>query len=125
MSDRSRRALIVEDEPLVCMMVTDSLEELGFQAIEATTAEQALKLADAEKGTLAFALVDLGLPDMPGEQLLARLQEHHPSLPIIVASGKGGHELASSPEDPRKIVVLPKPYSFEQLRTALTKLTLG
>ncbi len=35
MADDSKRALIVEDEPLICMMAADSLEELGFQTVQA------------------------------------------------------------------------------------------
>lgn len=123
MADQSRRALIVEDEPLICMMAADSLVELGFQTIEAGTAEQALKLADGEKDALAFALVDLGLPDMPGEQLLIELQERHPSLPIIVASGRGTPDLAPSAAQ-ANFIILPKPYSFNDLKSALAQLQL-
>jgi DNA-binding response OmpR family regulator len=123
MADQSRRALIVEDEPLVCMMAADALVELGFQTIEAGTGAQALKLADGESGALAFALVDLGLPDMPGEQLLITLQERHPSLRIIVASGKGKPDLADSSASSR-LIVLPKPYSFEELKSAISQLEL-
>jgi DNA-binding NtrC family response regulator len=124
MPEQSKRALIVEDEPLVCMMAADSLEELGFEAIQANSAQQALKAADGANGSLAFALVDLGLPDMPGEQLLIKLQERHPSLPIIVASGRGNPDLAPSPAQAR-LVIMPKPYSFEELKAAISKLELS
>lgn len=122
MAHHSRRALIVEDEPLICMMAADSLGELGFQTVEAGTAEQALKLAAGEDGAITFALVDLGLPDMPGEELLATLQQRHPSLPIIVASGRGNAELPQAQQD--KLVLMPKPYSFSDLKSALSKLQL-
>lgn len=124
MADDSKRALIVEDEPLVCMMAADALEELGFQTMQAGSAAQALKFAETADGSLAFALVDLGLPDMPGEQLLTTLQERHPSLPIIVASGRGKPDLAPSPALTR-LIILPKPYSFEDLKAAISQLELG
>lgn len=124
MADDSKRALIVEDEPLICMMAADSLEELGFQTVQAGSGAQALKFAESADGALAFALVDLGLPDMPGEQLLTTLQERHPSLPIIVASGKGKPDLAPSAAQAR-LILLPKPYSFEDLKAAISQLELS
>ncbi len=124
MPEQLKQALIVEDEPLICMMAADSLEELGFQVIQAGSAAQAMKLAESSDGLLAFALVDLGLPDMPGEQLLVELHERHPSLPIIVASGKGKPDLAPSPAQ-AKLIIMPKPYSFEDLKAAISQLELG
>ena len=69
-----RYALLVEDELLVAMVAMDALDELGFQVLEAASAARALELAQAHQGTIAFAIVDLGLPDRDGVDLIRRIR---------------------------------------------------
>lgn len=83
----SRKVLLVEDESLVAMMASDSLSELGFDVVEASSARAALDRIGAESAQFEFAVVDLGLPDRPGEELIAEIKMLRPDLPIIVASG--------------------------------------
>ena len=61
----------------------------AFEAIEAPSAAKALQLAEDNKSEIVLALVDLGLPDIPGEELVSQLRTRYPQLPIIVASGRG------------------------------------
>jgi DNA-binding response OmpR family regulator len=121
-SERKRCALLVEDEMLVAMVAVDALDELGFRVLEAASAAQALKLADENKGRIDVVLVDLGLPDLPGEKLVTELRSLYPDLPIIVASGKGVGSFDSALEPLRDLIILPKPYDFEDLRTAIGRL---
>ena len=66
--------------------------------------------------------MDLGLPDLPGEKLVTELRSLYPQLRIIVASGKGA-DLFDGVLEPRPdLVILPKPYDFEDLRTAIGRL---
>lgn len=116
--EKNRCALLVEDEPLVALVAMDALAELGFQVLEAGSAAQALELAEDHKDRIDVALVDLGLPDLPGETLVTKLRSLYPQLPIIVASGRG----ASSFDDALQslqLIILPKPYDFEELRQAI------
>ncbi len=71
------------------MVAMDALDELGFHVLEASSAARALALAQAHQSEIAFAMVDLGLPDRPGEELVCELRGLYPTLPIIIASGKG------------------------------------
>jgi DNA-binding response OmpR family regulator len=76
-------------EALVAMVAADALDEMGYQVIEAASAALALQLAEINKDRINVALIDLGLPDRPGEQLVGELRTLYPRMPIIVASGKG------------------------------------
>lgn len=67
MQQNNRYALLVEDEPLVAMVAADVLDELGFRTVDAASAARALELAAAHEQEIAFAMVDLGLPDRPGK----------------------------------------------------------
>jgi len=118
MQDR-RYALLVEDELLVAMAATEVLDELGFPVLEAASAARALELAQAHRGAIAFAMVDLGLPDLPGEDLIRRLRALYPALPIIVATGKGPGSIDASIRSLQNLAIMTKPYDYEDLRVAI------
>jgi DNA-binding response OmpR family regulator len=119
MEDR-RYALLVEDELLVAMAAAEVLEELGFQVLEAGTAARALDLAKAHTGGgIAFAMVDLGLPDLPGEELIRQLRVLDPALPIIIATGKGPGAIDAAVRSLHNLTIVTKPYDFEDLRIAV------
>jgi DNA-binding response OmpR family regulator len=122
MQEDGRCALVVEDETLVAMVAVDALTELGFQAIEASSAAKALQLAEDNKSRIVLALVDLGLPDLPGEELVSQLRTLYPLLPIIVASGRGAGDMDAGLQSLTNAAVLPKPYDFEGLRRTVEKL---
>ncbi len=121
MQENSRCALLVEDEALVAMVAVDALDELGFQVIEAASATLALQLAESNKDKISVALVDLGLPDLPGEQLVGELRSLYPRLPIIVASGKGAGAIDEKLQSLHDVTILPKPYNFEDLQSAVSR----
>ena len=124
MQEAGRCALVVEDEMLVAMVAVDALTELGFEAIEASSAAKALQLAEDNKSRIVLALVDLGLPDLPGEELVSQLRIKYPKLPIIVASGRGAGDMGAGLQSLTNSAVLPKPYDFEGLRRTVEQLAV-
>src|SRR5271154_973166 len=81
------RILVVEDEPLIRMFVVDTLEDAGFLVEEAGSATEALAKVGSESPVFAAVIVDVGLPDRPGDSLAAELRTKWAELPIIIASG--------------------------------------
>ncbi|MFC5068507.1 response regulator [Flaviflagellibacter deserti] len=79
--------LIVDDEPPIRRLLRTSLGPNGFHVIEAENGEIALKLAVHEKPDVM--LLDLGLPDMDGGEVIRRLRASGSKLPIIVLSSRG------------------------------------
>jgi DNA-binding response OmpR family regulator len=118
-------ALLVEDELLVAMVATDALDELGFAVLEASSAARALELAQAHQGGIAFAMVDLGLPDRPGEELICELRGLYPALPIVIASGKGPGSVDDGVRSLANVAFVTKPYDFEDLRAAIKRVCGG
>jgi FixJ family two-component response regulator len=72
-----------------------------------------------------LAVVDMGLPDRPGQQLVAELRKICPSLPIIVASGYGESEVRRRFEAEQRFAFLNKPFEQATLRAAIDSLGLA
>lgn len=115
------QALLVEDEALVAMVAEEYLEELGFQPRSARNAAEAMAIVET-CGDLTVALVDVGLPDMRGNELAARIRELRPELPILMASGYDQGDIRGMFPDDRMIGVLSKPYTERDLILALADL---
>jgi len=120
-SPRQPVVLVIEDEALVRMFILDQLQDLGFEAIEAGTAAEGLRKARSLRH-LDVAIVDRGLPDRDGLDVVAELRTQLPSLPVIVASGYGElPDHAALRNDPH-IRFMSKPYDIEGLTAALRSL---
>lgn len=116
------RVLLVEDELLVRMFAVDVLEDAGFAVDEAGSADEAMARLNQTPHNLSAAVVDLGLPDRPGDELAADLLHSHPSLPILIASGRSEQELRERFGTEQRIGVLVKPYTSTLLLDALASL---
>src|ERR1041385_4814871 len=113
-----RKVLLVEDEVLVAALAVDALEELGYQTIEATTAKAARSIASGG-AQLAFAIIDIGLPDGRGDALALELRSLRADLPIVIATGYDGAHLNEALRKQPRIAVLNKPYDIGQLQAAI------
>jgi len=113
------RVLLVEDEVLVAALAADTLEELGYKAIEASTIKAALEIA-ADGSSIAFAVVDVGLPDGRGDELAIKLLALRADMPIIIATGYGESHLDARLRANPRIAVLSKPYDMTQLQAAIS-----
>ncbi|MCX5748082.1 MAG: response regulator, partial [Proteobacteria bacterium] len=114
-------ALMVEDDPRSAELIRIQLEAEGFRVLHASSAEEALRLAQQEP--LALITLDIMLPDMDGWELLARIKQH-PALartPVviisIVADQTRGFALGAA-------AVLQKPFSRKELYDAVADLGL-
>lgn len=110
--------LVVEDEFLVRMFAVDALEDAGFRVIEAGTAAEALHALRGASDIRA-AVIDMGLPDLPGDQLAAEIQALRSDLPIVIASGLSGRELREKFAGNPRIAILVKPYTAPLLLEVL------
>jgi two-component system KDP operon response regulator KdpE len=79
------RILVVDDEPQILRFLRASLGASGFEVIEAETGAQALKRAAADAPEVV--VLDLGLPDMDGKDVIKSLRAWS-EIPIIVLSAR-------------------------------------
>jgi CheY-like chemotaxis protein len=117
-----RKVLLVEDEVLVAALAVDALEELGYGSIEATTSKAARAIVSGDT-QLAFAVIDVGLPDGRGDALAIELRGLRPDLAIIIATGYDGSHLDERLRGHPRTAVLGKPYDIAQLQAAIKSIT--
>jgi two-component system, OmpR family, KDP operon response regulator KdpE len=86
MTNTAVRILIVDDEPPIRKLLRVGLSTQDYAVSEAMNAKVAIELAAADKPDLI--ILDLGLPDMSGHDLLARWRGEGLTLPIVILSSR-------------------------------------
>jgi two-component system KDP operon response regulator KdpE len=86
--------LVVDDEPVLLRLLEINLRAAGLDVRTASNGAEALRRASTE--TPDAVVVDLGLPDMDGGEVIARLRdlEALAATPVVVLSGLDADELA-------------------------------
>lgn len=108
----AKTVLIVEDEAAIVRFLRPALEEEGFRLVEAAGGGKALELAAACKPDVV--LLDLGLPDMDGLEVLKGLRRWT-SAPVIIISARGQEHDKIAGLDAGADDYLGKPFGVEEL----------
>ncbi len=80
--------LVVDDEPGILRIITKSLKLVGYEVVQAETAEAGLQVLQ-QQPALMCAITDLRMPGIGGHGFVRKAQVLAPDLPIIVMSGHG------------------------------------
>ena len=87
--------LVVDDDPVQRRLLEAAITRSGMQVVTAPGGGLALELINGPRGEqIALMLLDLIMPDMGGLDVLARLRQTNPDLPVIVLTAKGGIDSA-------------------------------
>ena len=79
------RVLIVDDEPAIRTVLKTFYEGSGYTAVEAASGEEAVEhLAQCN---IDFVITDLKLPVMSGSDLVAKMKDHFPDVPVMLMTG--------------------------------------
>ena len=112
MSAKERLVVIAEDDPQLRRFLRTSLASRGFRIVEAETASQALALAGSHNPDLI--LLDLGLPDGDGIDVVQRIRDWS-RLSIIVISARGKEDDKVAALDAGADDYLTKPFGVNEL----------
>ena len=110
--------LIVDDEAEIRQSARAALEAHGYRAAVVANGREALNYLSRFEGEVDIVVSDISMPVMDGTELLGRLNRDRPELPILLTSGLS----LTAPELAERREFLPKPYSAEQLRSAVARL---
>jgi PAS domain S-box-containing protein len=107
--------LVIDDEPLVRMLVTDVLRELGYAAIEAVDGAQGLKILRSAV-RIDLLITDIGLPGgMDGGQVAEAARKLRPAVKVLFITGFAEKAVLSHGHIEAGMSVLTKPFSMEAL----------
>lgn len=87
-----QKIIIVEDDPALCELIQKILHDEGFDTIVVSSGSEAISIVKQESNVLL--LLDHGLPDMTGKQVIQTLTENNIEVPFIIMTGHGDEKLA-------------------------------
>lgn len=117
---RFRSVLLVEDEPAVSLGLSTLLREEGLRVEVAETGRAALASIDRQPPDLV--VLDLGLPDMDGEEVYQHIAQRHPRLPVLFSTGHGDRAKMEGYLAHPHVGFLMKPYDADTFFQALETL---
>jgi two-component system KDP operon response regulator KdpE len=112
MSHVLEKVLIVDDEPSIQKLLRVGLGTQGYRLIEASDGKTALKRLSEEPDLI---ILDLGLPDMPGHELLQRIRALDQYVSILVLSGRSDESGKVQALDSGADDYLTKPFGIGEL----------
>ena len=106
------RILVVDDEPPIRKLLRMGLTAQGYEVMDAPNGKAALELL-AQKPQLV--ILDLGLPDIDGLDLLRQLRQREEALPIVVLSSRGDEAGKVAALDLGADDYVTKPFGMDEL----------
>lgn len=114
-------ALLVDDEPMVRAATARMLERLGIAVQSAGGGEEALALLERYGDRIDFALLDLTMPRMSGEELFRRMRAARPELPVVLMTGFSAPDAFERFQDAGLAGFLQKPFGLLELERCLKR----
>ena len=115
----SYKVLIVDDEPGMRSLLTRVMEKEGYQSRSAADGAQALELVQAGEWDLVVA--DIDMPVMDGIEMLKRVHEIQPRLPVIMITAYATVESAVEAMKFGAFDYITKPFAMDELKIVVAK----
>ncbi|WP_244494965.1 PAS domain-containing sensor histidine kinase [Bosea sp. Root483D1] len=117
--------LVVDDEPLVRMLVVEQLEELGYLVVEADDGPSALKIIDT-KQPIDLLITDVGLPrGMNGRQFADAARARRPGLEVLFITGYAENAVLNHGHLDAGMHIMTKPFEMEVFARRVRELLDG
>lgn len=115
-----RRVLIVDDEPLILLIVAGFLQDCIQECVEAGSSEEAL--SHFQPGAFDLVITDKTMPGMDGLELTREIKKRHPSQPVLMISGVELQYSLPSPAEGGPDAFLAKPFTRAGILACLEQL---
>lgn len=116
--------LVIDDEPDVAALFRQhfrrDLRAERFEMDFALSAAEALtRIASSQAESLILILSDINMPGMTGLEMLPKLREMRPNVPVIMITAYGDEDTKRKATEGGAVGLLTKPIDFTQLRTEI------
>ncbi len=109
------RVLIAEDNGDMSDLLQEVMEDAGYDTIVAVNGRQALSHIEKESKVIDLVISDVQMPEMTGDQLLAKVRECRPETPVIVITAFGSVEQAVEMVKAGAYQYLTKPFENREI----------
>jgi signal transduction histidine kinase/CheY-like chemotaxis protein len=114
-----KRVLVADDDPDILQLLLDRLTTYGYQVETAAAGSMALEAF--RPGAFDGLVLDIGMPDLDGLEVLRRIRERDASIPIIMITASGSKERAVQAVHMGAQAYLLKPFEAVQLKEAVER----
>jgi two-component system KDP operon response regulator KdpE len=112
MSAAPLKILVVDDEPPIRKLLRMGLSTQGYEILDAPNGKRALELLSQKPD---LVILDLGLPDIKGHELLRMIRSRDDSVPIVVLSSRGDEAGKVQALDLGADDYITKPFGMDEL----------
>ena len=123
-AEAGETVLVVEDEATIRMLVTETLNDLGYAAIEAVDGPSALQIVQSE-ARIDLLVTDVGLPGLNGHQLAHAARAVRPGLRVLFMTGYADNAAFGSTALEPDMEALAKPFTLDALARKMRKMIEG
>jgi CheY-like chemotaxis protein len=118
---RGQTVLVVEDEPLVRLLIMDVLEELGYRALEANDGPGGLRILQSPQ-RIDLLITDIGLPGLNGRQIADAARVTRPDLKVLFMTGYAENAVASKGILASGMQIITKPFVMDAFTQRIREL---
>ncbi len=108
------RVLVVDDDDAQRFLIDVILQRAGHACVSAGSATEALKILMRDNA-FDVIMTDVRMPEMDGVRFVKELNQHHPSIPVIMMSVHGSTDWISQAKEHGAVSFLAKPFIAPQV----------
>jgi CheY-like chemotaxis protein len=114
--------MVVEDEPINMMLITEVLHKMGFEVLKANNGKHALELLKVKGNDPILIFMDVNMPEMDGfdtTRLIRQMPEPNKSIPIIALTADAMKEDREKCIEAGMNDYISKPFRIEEIEAVL------
>ncbi len=116
----AKAILIVDDNPNMSTLLSEMLEVFDYESVRASDGSQALE--ELEKKTFSMVITDMRMPNMTGLELIEKVKQKFPKLPVVLISGYSVDSSEVTDENIKPDGFLAKPFMMSDIEKLLNSL---
>src|SRR5512137_757869 len=116
---KKQTILLIDDDPSLRRVIEYSLVESGYAVVPAASGEEGLGLF--QKGPCDAVITDITMPGMSGLEVLTKVRQADPNVPVIIITAYGTIESAVSAMRQGAFDYITKPFNRDELRFTLER----
>jgi len=116
---RAQSILIVDDDPDIRESLHDMLVHEGYRVRPVGTGAAAIQ--EAKQAYYGAVILDIGLPDLDGHEVLKALSQADPQLPVIILTGHGTEQNTVGPLAKGAFAYVVKPYNSAAVKAVIRR----